>query len=139
AVSTGRPPADLAPHIADSRAESAACRQELADKTADFDDHAARAEDLNTRLYREVIVSRMRPFADGTHGLPRMVRDMARTLGKQARLVVEGEKTEVDRDLLEKLEAPLSHLLRNAVDHGLEPPEERAAAGKPPTGTIRVQ
>src|SRR6185312_3660235 len=103
------------------------------------DDHATRAEDLNTRLYREVILSRMRPFADGTHGLPRMVRDMARSLGKQARLVIEGEKTEVDRDILEKLEAPLTHLLRNAIDHGIELPELRRAAGKPEEGVIRLE
>ena len=65
------------------------------------------AEDLNSRLYREVIVSRMRPFADGAHGLPRLVRDMARQLGKQVRLEIDGQATEVDRDILEKLEAPL--------------------------------
>jgi two-component system sensor histidine kinase and response regulator WspE len=134
-----RTPDQLAQLIADARRQVGACRQELDDQTRDFDDHATLAEDLNTRLYREVILSRMRPFADGVHGLPRMVRDVARTLGKQARLVVEGEKTEVDRDVLEKLEAPLAHLLRNAVDHGLEPPEERAATGKPATGTIRVE
>jgi two-component system sensor histidine kinase and response regulator WspE len=132
-------PEQLAQLIADARLQAGACRQELDDQTKGFDDHATLAEDLNTRLYREVIRSRMRPFSDGIHGLPRMVRDMARSLGKQARLIVEGEKTEVDRDVLEKLEAPLSHLLRNAVDHGLESPEERTAAGKSATGTIRVE
>src|SRR5262249_27178579 len=58
---------------------------------------------------------------------------------KQVRLEVEGQATEVDRDILEKLEAPLTHLLRNAVDHGLEPPDERRAAGKPETGFVRVE
>src|SRR5438067_9817704 len=105
----------------------------------EFEDHAAAAEDLNTRLYREVIVSRMRPFADGAHGFPRLVRDMARTLDKQVKLDIEGQTTEVDRDILERLEAPLTHLLRNAVDHGLEPPEARAAAGKPAEGVVRVE
>ena len=99
-------------------------------KSAEFEDHAARAEDLNTRLYREVIVSRMRPFADGAHGFPRLVRDMARSLGKEARLVVVGERTEVDRDILEKLESPLSHLIRNAVDHGLETPDDARHGGQ---------
>lgn len=139
AAASDRPPEQLAQLIADARRQAAECRQELDDQTRDFDDHATLSEDLNTRLYREVILSRMRPFSDGVHGLPRMVRDMARALGKKARLVVEGEKTEVDRDVLEKLEAPLAHLLRNAVDHGLETAEERAAAGKPPAGTIRVE
>jgi two-component system sensor histidine kinase and response regulator WspE len=67
------------------------------------------------------------------------VRDVARSLGKQVRFEVRGEQTGVDRDILDKLEAPLSHLIRNALDHGLETPEERAAAGKPATGTIRLE
>src|SRR5262249_3817302 len=91
------------------------------------------------RLCREVLVSRLRPSADGAHGFPRLVRDMARKLGKNVRLEIDGQATEVDRDILEKLEAPLTHLLRNAVDHGLEPQEERLAAGKPETGVLRVE
>ncbi len=120
------------------RRQAGVCRKQLANQASDFDEHAARAEDLNTRLYREVIASRMRPFGDAIHGLPRVVRDMARTLGKQARLVIEGEQTDVDRDILEKLEAPLSHLIRNAVDHGLDTVDERRAAGKAEAGTVRV-
>jgi two-component system sensor histidine kinase and response regulator WspE len=129
----------LAAVIADARRQAGVCRSALIDKTGDFEDHAARAEDLNSRLYREVIVSRMRPFGDGTHGFPRLVRDMARSLGKEARLVIDGETTEVDRDILERLESPLSHLIRNAVDHAIEPPDVRSAAGKPPAGTIRLE
>ncbi|MCI0702569.1 MAG: hybrid sensor histidine kinase/response regulator [Planctomycetia bacterium] len=125
--------------IVDARRQWAACRLELNEKTTDFDDHAARAEDLNARLYREVIASRMRPFGDGVHGLPRLVRDMARSLGKEARLVVAGENTEVDRDILEKLESPLSHLVRNSLDHGLESPDVRTVAGKPTMGVITVE
>jgi two-component system sensor histidine kinase and response regulator WspE len=139
AAASGRPVEQVATLIADSRQQVAGCRKELAAQATDFDDHAGRAEDLNSRLYREVIASRMRPFADGVHGLARMVRDLARGLGKQARLEVVGETTDVDRDVLEKLEAPLSHLIRNAVDHGLDAPAERAAAGKPDTGTVRVE
>ncbi|MBY0456880.1 MAG: response regulator, partial [Gemmataceae bacterium] len=125
--------------LAEARRQATVCRQELNEKSAAFDDHAARAEDLNARLYREVIVSRMRPFGDGAHGLPRMVRDMARALGKEARLVVVGEATEVDRDILDRLESPLAHLIRNAVDHGLEAPAARAAAGKSAAGTITLE
>ena len=115
------------------------CQQILADRIGEFESHAGQAEDLNTRLYREVIVSRMRPFADGLHGFPRLVRDTAKLVGKPARLVIEGKTTEVDRDILEKLEAPLTHLLRNAVDHGIESAEERAAADKPAEGTVRIE
>jgi two-component system sensor histidine kinase and response regulator WspE len=135
----GMPPEQLADLIAETRRQWTSCRQELNAKTGDFDDHAARAEDLNARLYREVIASRMRPFGDGTHGLPRLVRDMARSLGKEARLVVLGDRTEVDRDILEKLESPLSHLIRNAIDHGLEMPAARKVASKDVAGAITVE
>ena len=81
----------------------------------------------------------MRPFADGIHGFPRMVRDLARDLEKQVRLEIQGPSTYVDRDILEKLEAPLTHLLRNAIDHAIELPEVRRAVGKPVEGTIRLE
>jgi two-component system sensor histidine kinase and response regulator WspE len=125
--------------VAEARRQATLCRQVLAERLAEFDDHAARAEDLNTRLYREVIVSRMRPFADGAGGFPRLVRDMARRLNKQVRLEIDGQASEVDRDVLDRLEAPLTHLLRNAVDHGVEPPEARRAAGKPEEGVVRLE
>jgi two-component system, chemotaxis family, sensor histidine kinase and response regulator WspE len=139
ALATGQPGEALARAVEEARGQAARCRQVLAERIGEFDDHAGAAEDLNTRLYREVIVSRMRPFADGAGGFPRLVRDTARRLGKQARLELLGPDTEVDRDVLEKLEAPLTHLLRNAVDHGLETPEDRLAAGKPAEGVVRLE
>jgi two-component system sensor histidine kinase and response regulator WspE len=81
----------------------------------------------------------MRPFREALHGYPRMVRDMAKSLGKTVRLEIEGGSTHVDRDILQRLEAPLTHMLRNAVDHGIETPEARAAAGKPPEGRIVLE
>jgi two-component system sensor histidine kinase and response regulator WspE len=105
----------------------------------DFESFARRNEDLSNRLHHEVIVSRMRPLADGIRGFPRLVRDVARTLGKNVRFEVRGEQTGVDRDILDKLEAPLSHLIRNALDHGIELPADREAAGKPPAGSIRLE
>ncbi len=109
------------------------------DRVEEFEAFARRNEDLSNRLHHEVIKSRMRPLADGIRGFPRMVRDLARQLGKQIRFEVHGDQTGVDRDILDKLEAPLSHLIRNALDHGLEAPPEREAAGKPPVGTIRLE
>ena len=103
-----------------------------------FEGFARRNEDLSERLHREVIFSRMRPLADGIHGFPRLVRDVSRQLNKQVRLVVNGEQTGVDRDILDKLEAPLSHLVRNALDHGMELPDDRAREGKPAGGTITI-
>ncbi len=131
--------ADHSAAMNDARKQVTICRQVLGDRIAEFETHAGAAEDLNTRLYREVIVSRMRPFADGIHAFPRLVRDTARTLGKSARLEIIGATTEVDRDILEKLEAPLTHLLRNSVDHGLEAPETRLAANKQAEGFVRIE
>ena len=67
-------------------------------------------------------------MSEGVRGFPRMVREVARDLGKKVRFEVRGEATGVDRDILDKLEAPLNHLIRNALDHAIEPPEERVAA-----------
>ncbi len=94
------------------------------------------SERTSTALYHEVLGSRMRPFSEGTTAFPRMIRDLARTLGKRVSFDVQGGSVAVDRDILRKLEAPLNHLLRNCVDHGLESPEARRAAGKPETGRI---
>lgn len=99
----------------------------------------ARASDLSDRLYREVLTSRMRPFREGVQGLERMVRDLARQLGKRVRFEILGLDTRVDRDVLAKLEAPLTHLLRNAVDHGMQTPQERQAAGKPEENRLTLQ
>jgi len=104
-----------------------------------FERFSRRLEHLAHRLYGEVISSRMVPFSDGLHGFPRMVRDLAKDTGKKVRFDIAGASTPVDRDILEKLEAPLSHLIRNAIDHGMESPEERIAAGKPAEGTLVLE
>jgi two-component system sensor histidine kinase and response regulator WspE len=132
-------PAAVAAMLAGIRDRADGCLSRLSEHIEDFEGFARRNEDLSNRLHHEVIVSRMRPLADGIRGFPRLVRDLARTLGKQIRWEVRGEQTGVDRDILDKLEAPLSHLVRNAVDHGLELPADRTAAGKPPTGTVRLE
>lgn len=93
---------------------------------------------LSSRLYQEVLASRMRPFSDGLQGMGRLVRDLARRLGKEVRLTIEGESTQVDRDVLERLESPLTHLVQNAVDHALEEPEERLLKGKEREGSITI-
>ncbi len=112
---------------------------ELTDRLTDLDMFIFRYSNLSDRLYNEVVESRMRPFADGIGGFPRMVRDLARQLNKKVRLEIIGKSTPVDREILEKLEAPLSHLLRNAVDHGIEPEEERLEKGKPAEGVIKLE
>lgn len=115
------------------------CRQHLSERLSELEASDHQATTLAHRLYDQALMVRMRPFADGATPFPRMVRDLARSLGKQARLEIIGDRTQVDRDILEKLDAPLGHLLRNAVDHGIETPDERIAAGKPAEGVIRLE
>ena len=96
-------------------------------------------ERLADKLYSEVQEIKMRPFGDGVVGFPRMIRDLSKELGKKVSFRILGESTRVDRDILEKLEAPLTHLLRNAVDHGLELPEERQKTLKEEEGSLLLE
>jgi two-component system sensor histidine kinase and response regulator WspE len=105
----------------------------------DAEHYERQASSVAAHMADEVLSLHMCRFGDGLHGLPRMVRDLARSLGKDVQLVVEGAATLVDRAVLVRLEAPLGQLLRNAVDHGMETPAERAATGKPAAGTIRIE
>ncbi|MFO2463800.1 hybrid sensor histidine kinase/response regulator [Pseudomonas sp. 15FMM2] len=125
--------------LADTRRLLGEAQLLLAEKTAELDEFGWQAGQRAQVLYDTALACRMRPFADVLAGQARMVRDLGRSLGKQVRLEIEGEKTQVDRDVLEKLEAPLTHLLRNAVDHGIEIPEQRLLAGKPAEGVIRLR
>lgn len=123
----------------EARRMLAEAQQMLIQQTVELDEFGWLAAQRSQQLYDMALACRMRPFADVLGGQARMVRDLGRELGKQVRLEIEGEKTQVDRDVLEKLEAPLTHLLRNAVDHGIELPEQRIAAGKPAEGLIRLK
>lgn len=113
-------------------------REILSDRLVDLEHFDYRAANLAGRLHREVLASRMRPFSDGVDGFQRMVRDVARSLGKDARLEITGVTTQVDRDVLEMVKAPLNHLLRNAVDHGIEMPEARVENGKPAQAIVKL-
>jgi two-component system sensor histidine kinase and response regulator WspE len=117
----------------------AECHQFLSARMEELDVFDRRSAHLSHRLYLEVLRTRMRPFADGARRFPRMVRDLARSLGKDVRLELIGENTQVDRDILERLETPLAHLLRNAVDHGCESPQQRRAARKPEEAVIKLE
>ncbi len=93
---------------------------------------------LLTDLRNAVLQARMVPVAQVFNRFPRMVRDLLKERGKEADFRIEGSDIELDRTLLERVTDPLMHLLRNAVDHGIEPPEERRRNGKEPRGTIRL-
>jgi two-component system chemotaxis sensor kinase CheA len=90
------------------------------------------------KLQRAVMKIRMVPVEQMFRRLPRVVRDTAKQIGREVNIVIEGENTDLDKSILDALAEPMMHLLRNAVDHGIEPPLERAAAGKSPEGTIRL-
>ena len=111
----------------------------IGQRIQELEQYDYRTISLSDRLYNEVITTNMRPFSDGVQGFPRMLRDLARQLNKQVNFEIIGKSTPVDRDILIKLEAPLTHILRNALDHGLETTEERIAIGKPAQGNIKLE
>ena len=94
---------------------------------------------ITTELQEGVMKTRMQPIGMVWNKLPRVVRDMAVALGKQIRLEMDGADTELDRTIIEAIKDPLVHLVRNACDHGIEPPEVRARAGKPPQGRLTLR
>jgi two-component system, chemotaxis family, sensor kinase CheA len=114
-----------------SRALDPAIYQQLLTGLADLD--------RNTRDLQESVMSiRMIPMSIVFSRFPRMLRDLAGKLGKKVDFVTQGEATELDKGLVEKITDPLTHLVRNSCDHGIEMPAERLAAGKPETGTITL-
>jgi two-component system sensor histidine kinase and response regulator WspE len=125
--------------LAEAQSHALDCRQYLAERLVEIDTFDHRAAHLAHRLYDGALACHMRPLADGMQSFPRMVRDLAHALGKQVRLEFIGQDVQVDRNILEKIDAPLGHLVRNALDHGIEPPDERLAAGKPAEATLRIE
>jgi two-component system chemotaxis sensor kinase CheA len=97
----------------------------------------AQSQILN-KLQRAVMKIRMVPVEQMFRRLPRVARDTAKAVGHEVNVLIEGGNTDLDKSILDALAEPMMHLLRNAIDHGIEPPLERAAAGKPPEGTIRL-
>jgi len=91
---------------------------------------------VTSELQMQVLKMRLIPVGNVFKKFPRIIRNLARDLGKQVNLQVHGEETELDRSVVDEISDPLIHLIRNALDHGLETPDERAAAGKAPTGEI---
>ncbi|SPE54370.1 CheA signal transduction histidine kinase [Verrucomicrobia bacterium] len=132
-------PASNAEQVRQLSKDLAVCQQCLSQRLVELSTFERRCAQLSERLYREMLRTRMRPFSEGVRRFPRMVRDLARALGKEVALEILGENTQVDRDILERLETPLAHLLRNAVDHGCETPAERQRFGKPAQGSLRVE
>ena len=118
-------------------------RNQLHQIVRDSDDSALktplqRLSSVTAELQDGVMKTRMQPVGDAWRKLPRIVRDVSQEVGKKIRLVQEGEDTELDRQVLELIRDPLTHMIRNSCDHGLETPEERVAAGKSEMGTVKL-
>ena len=111
---------------------------QLADTLGDLalEETVQQSSRLITELRDEITASRMVPVSQVFDRFPRLVRDAARTVGKQVEFVVEGKGIELDRSMLDEIGDSIVHLLRNAIDHGIETPEKRLAAGKPATGRL---
>ena len=92
-----------------------------------------------SELQESVMKTRMQPIGQIWSKLPRVVRDLSHQLGREVELVMDGHDTELDRSLLEAVKDPLTHLVRNSLDHGIEPPDVRRAAGKPSKGTLSLR
>lgn len=119
--------------------KSNTCRELLTDRMTELESFDRRASSLSYRLNREIIETRMRPFSEGVQGFQRLVRDVSRSLDKDVKLDIRGLATRVDREILDKLQAPLNHMIRNAIDHGIESKPDRLAANKTEQGTIRLE
>lgn len=110
----------------------------LTELEENFEETTAHLARVTDELQEQIMRSRMLPVRSVLTRLPRLVRDVATKCGKKVELLTAGEETELDRSVIEEISDPLVHILRNAVDHGIETPEERRAAGKPETGTVTV-
>ena len=94
---------------------------------------------VTSELRKNVMKTRMQPVSQLFDKLPRIVRDVSKDMGKKIRLETQGGNTELDKTLLEAIKDPVTHILRNSIDHGIEPPEKRSELGKPEEGTVRIR
>lgn len=115
--------------------EARSQHDDLVDSLLEAAGHIGRITD---ELQEHIMKARMLPIEHVFNRFPRMIRDLAQKFGKEVRLVMEGQETELDRSVIEIISDPLIHMLRNSVDHGIEPPDERESLGKPRQGTIRL-
>jgi two-component system sensor histidine kinase and response regulator WspE len=125
--------------LADVRTSLNSMQHTLGARLDELDRFDRSSTNLAQLLYDEALQCRMRPFGDATHAYPRVVRDLARSLGKRVKFEIVGTSTQVDRDILDMLDAPLGHLLRNALDHGIESPDARITRGKPAEAHVTLE
>jgi len=144
-VAVGAAPRRAAPQrsatgaIGELREELGRVERVLADIAHELDHSSGRLDTVSGELRQAVMRLRMVPVGGVLRKHHRTVRDLANKLGKKARVILAGEDTELDKLLVEALDEPLLHLVRNSIDHAIEPPEERVRAGKPPEGTVLIR
>ncbi|WP_336250069.1 chemotaxis protein CheW [Stomatohabitans albus] len=112
---------------------------QLDTQDASLQDTSQRLNLITTELQEGVMKTRMQPIGNVFSKFPRVVRDIARDLGKQVDIVMEGRETELDKTIIEAIKDPLTHMVRNSVDHGIEHPEIRSFLGKPISGTLKLR
>lgn len=105
----------------------------------DFDAVSQRLDLVTSELQEAIMSTRMQPVGNVFNKFKRVVRDLSQKLGKEIDLIIEGGEVEMDKTIIEALNDPLTHLVRNSVDHGIEMPDKRVAAGKSPTGTLQLK
>ena len=135
---------DLIEQLMDSVSELVLSRNQLLqmlrqNPSSEFSAPLQRLNQITTALQEGVMKTRMQPIQNAWSPLPRLVRDLAKTTGKKVRLEMRGEDTELDRQIIDMIRDPLIHLIRNAVDHGIETPDERDSQGKPEEGNITLK
>jgi two-component system chemotaxis sensor kinase CheA len=136
---TVRVDVELLDKLMDLAGELVLARNQLLQLTAERSDVAQRIDHITSELQDHVMRTRMQPIGGIWSKLPRVVRDLAGELGKQVRLELDGSETGLDRSIIEAIKDPLTHIVRNAIDHGIERPDVRALAGKPVEGTLRLR
>ncbi len=124
--------------IAKNGLVSISAAQDVVNKGTGFNDQIEYLERITTNLHQSVMKVRMVPLESVVNRFPRMIRDVSKKLNKKMELYITGEETELDRTVIDEIGDPLTHLLRNAADHGLETTEERIKLGKPEVGTINL-
>lgn len=140
---TVRVSVDTLEHMMTTVSELVLTRNQLLDLArrtgnSEFKTPLQRLSNVTGELQEGILKARMQPITNAWQKLPRLVRELSLELGKKIELDMTGGETELDRQVLEMIKDPLTHMIRNSADHGLETPEERARAGKPPTGKITL-
>jgi two-component system, chemotaxis family, sensor kinase CheA len=133
------PRANVGSAIGELREELGRVERVMADIAHELDHSSGRLDAVSGELRQAVMRLRMVPVGGVLRKHHRTVRDLANKLGKKARVVLAGEDTELDKLLVEALDEPLLHLVRNSIDHAIEPPDDRVRAGKPPEGTVTIR